>query len=50
MRPVFKKLSQYSSIIDDTDLSILEKFVITMHDKCSNRGKVDEARLEAKVL
>ncbi|RXN30245.1 Venom prothrombin activator pseutarin-C non-catalytic subunit [Labeo rohita] len=44
--PVFKKLSQYPPIIEDADLNILEKFVITMYDKQSTTCKVDEARLD----
>ncbi|RXN31429.1 hypothetical protein ROHU_004760 [Labeo rohita] len=44
--PVFKKLSQYPPIIEDADLKILEKFVITMYDKQSTTCKVDEARLD----
>ena len=44
--PVFKKLSQYPPIIEDADLNIFEKFGITMYDKHSTTGKVDEARLD----
>lgn len=43
--PVFSKLSQYPPTIEDVDLNILEKFVVTMYDKHSNTTKVDEARL-----
>lgn len=43
--PVFSKLSQYPPTIEDADLGILEKFVVTMYDKHSNTTKVDEARL-----
>ena len=38
---VFKKCSQYPPIIEDTDLNILEKFVINMYDKHNTIGKVD---------
>ena len=44
--PVFSKLSQYPPTMEDADLNILEKFVVTMHDKHSNTTKVDEARLQ----
>ncbi len=30
---VFQKLSQYPPVTDDADLSVIEKFVITMYDK-----------------
>ena len=43
--PIFSKLSQYPPTIEDADLDILEKFVVTMYDKHSNTTKVDEARL-----
>lgn len=43
--PIFSKLSQYPPTIEDADLDILEKFVVTMYDKHSNMTKVDEARL-----
>ena len=43
--PVFSKLSQYPPTMEDADLNILEKFVVTMYDKHSNTTKVDEARL-----
>ena len=46
MSPAFKNDSQYPAIIEDADLNIIEKFVITMYDKQSTTGKVDEARLE----
>ena len=38
---VFQKLSQYPP--DDADLSMLEKFVITMYDKNSTADGVDDA-------
>ena len=44
--PVFSNLSQYPPVIEDADLNILEKFVITMYDKNSTMDKVDEARLD----
>ena len=38
---VFKKLSQYSPIIEHADLSILQKLVITTYNKHITTGKVD---------
>lgn len=43
---VFQKLSQYPPVTDDADLSMLEKFVITMYDKNSTADGVDDARLD----
>ena len=45
VNPVFRRLSQYPSIMEHADLSILEKFVITTYDKHNTTGKVGEAIL-----
>lgn len=45
MNPVFNKFGQYPPIIEDADLYILEKFVITIYDKHITIGKVNEPRL-----
>ncbi|KAK4304567.1 hypothetical protein Pmani_023447 [Petrolisthes manimaculis] len=44
--PVIKKLSQYPPVVDSADYNALKKFVITMYDKNSTMGKVNEARLD----
>ena len=43
---VFRKLSQYPPVIGEDDQSILEKFVVAMHDKSSATNSIDAARLE----
>ena len=43
---VVQKLSQYPPVMDDADLSMLEKFVITMYDKNSTADGVDDARFD----
>jgi hypothetical protein len=42
----FRKLSQYPPVIGEDDQSILEKFVVTMHDRFSATDSIDVARLE----
>ncbi|XP_060788807.1 uncharacterized protein LOC132893681 [Neoarius graeffei] len=41
-----RKLRQYPPVTDDADLSMLEKFVITMYNKNSTADGVDDARLD----
>ena len=43
---VFTKLSSYPPMIEDEDIKIIEKFVVTMYDRSSTSETVDEARLE----
>jgi hypothetical protein len=43
---VYRKLSQYPPVIGEDDQSILEKFVVTMHDRFSATDSIDVARLE----
>ena len=43
---VFRKLSKYPPTVEDDDLAVLEKFVITMYDRSSTATSVDEARLD----
>ena len=43
---VFAKLSHYPPMVEDDDLEILEKFVVTMYDRSSTAAGVDAARLE----
>ena len=42
---IFTKLSQCSSKIEESDLQILEKFVVLMYDRSSSAASVNEARL-----
>jgi hypothetical protein len=42
----YRKLSQYPPVIGEDDQSILEKFVVTMHDRFSATDSTDVARLE----
>ena len=44
--PIFAKLSQYPSILDDVDLEILERFVVLMYDTSSTVASVDEVRFD----
>ena len=46
---VFQKLSQYPPVTDDADLSVLERFVISMYDKNSTADGVDDARFKLFV-
>ena len=43
---VFTKLSSYPPMIEDEDIKIIEKFVVTMYDRSSKSETVDKARLE----
>jgi len=43
---VFRKLGQYPPTVEDEDRGILEKFIITMYDRSSTAGGIDEARLD----
>lgn len=43
---VFAKLSQYPPTVDNNDLEILEKFVVTLYDRFSTVAHVDDARLD----
>ena len=42
---IFTKLSQCPSKIEESDLEILEKFVVLMYDRSSSVASVNEARL-----
>lgn len=42
----FTKLSQIPLALDDSDLRMLEKFVVTMYDRSSTSTTVDDARLD----
>ena len=44
--PVFSKLSQYPLTVEQSDMDILERFVILMFDRYSNVATVDEAKLD----
>ncbi|KAJ8351997.1 hypothetical protein SKAU_G00234730 [Synaphobranchus kaupii] len=43
---VFMKLSKYPPTVEDGDLQVLEKFVITMYDRSSTAAGIDDARLD----
>ena len=43
---IFSKLSQYPPVLTDSDLEILEQFVVLLYDRSSAAVSVDEARLE----
>ena len=43
---VFMKLSQYPPAVEDEDLKVLEKCVITMYDRSCTAAGIDEARLD----
>ena len=43
---VFSKLSHYPLRVEESDLKVLERFVILMYDRSSTAGTVDEARLD----
>lgn len=43
---VFAKLSKYPPRVDEIDLEVLEKFVVTMYDRSSTVTQVDDARLD----
>ena len=42
----FTKLSQCPSAIEESDLQVLERFVLLMYDRSSSATSVDEARLD----
>jgi hypothetical protein len=42
----FTKLSIYSPVIEDEDLSVVERFVNLMYDTNSKASGVDEGRLD----
>ena len=42
---IFSKLSQYPPVLTDSDLEILEQFVVLLCDRSSTAVSVDEARL-----
>lgn len=42
----FAKLSQCPSEIEESDLQVLEKYVVLMYDRSSTTASVDEARLD----
>ena len=43
---IFAKLSKYPPTVEDCDMKILEKFVVTMYDRSSTATGVDAARLD----
>ena len=43
---IFAKLSKYPQTVEDCEMKILEKFVITMYDRSSTAAGVDAARLD----
>ena len=43
---MFTKLSQCQSAIEESDLQVLERFVLLMYDRSSSATSVDEARLD----
>ena len=43
---IFKKLSKYPPIVEDEDIEIVEKFIVTLYDRSSNAVCVNDARLE----
>ena len=43
---VFSKLSQNPPSVEESDMKILEKFVVLMYDRSSSSDDVDEARLD----
>ena len=43
---MFSKLSQYPLTVEQSDMDILERFVILMYDQSSTAATVDEARLD----
>ena len=45
--PVFSNLSHYSLTMEQSDMNILERFVILMYDQFSTAANVDEARLDS---
>ena len=46
---VFCKLSKYPPTLDDGDMEVLEKFVVTMYDRSSTTSHVNDARLNMFV-
>ena len=43
---IFKKLSKYPPTVEDEDIKIVEKFIVTLYDRSSNAVCVNDARLE----
>jgi hypothetical protein len=43
---VFTKLSQYPPTVEDSDMKVLDKFVVTMYDRSSPTTSVDDTRLD----
>ena len=43
---IFKKLSKYPPIVEDEDIEIVEKFIVTLYDRSSNAVCVNDARLQ----
>jgi hypothetical protein len=42
---VFTKRSQYPPTVEDSDIKVLEKFVVTMYDRSSPTTTIDDTRL-----
>jgi hypothetical protein len=43
---VFTKLSQYPPTVEDSDIKVLEKCVVTMYDRSSPTTTIDDTRLD----